>query len=76
VRFAGILSFLIGLSNLLPIPALDGGRIMFVLIEAVRGKRVDPAREQWVHAVGMMFVLGLALVIVVLDIVRPVVPLP
>lgn len=71
-RFAGILSFLIGLSNLLPIPALDGGRILFVLIEAVRGRRVDPAREQWVHTMGMVFVLGLAAVILVLDILHPV----
>ncbi|HQV69423.1 MAG TPA: M50 family metallopeptidase [Thermoflexales bacterium] len=73
VRFAGILSFLIGLSNLLPIPALDGGRLVFIFIEAIRGRRVDPAREQWVHAVGMIFVLALAVVIVVMDLVKPVV---
>jgi regulator of sigma E protease len=72
VRFAGFISIVLGLTNLLPIPALDGGRILFILIEILRGKRVDPQREQWVHAVGMMILLGLSAVIVVLDIVQPI----
>jgi regulator of sigma E protease len=73
VRFAGFISIVLGLSNLLPIPALDGGRIMFIFIEAIRGKRVDPQREQWVHAIGMMILLGLSAVVVVLDVVNPVI---
>ena len=72
VRFAGFLSIILGITNLLPIPALDGGRILFIVIEALRGKRIDPRREQWVHAVGMMILIGLSAVIVVLDIVQPV----
>lgn len=72
VRFAGFISIVLGLTNLLPIPALDGGRILFILIEALRGKRVDPRREQWVHAVGMMILLGFSAVIVVMDIVNPI----
>ncbi len=72
VRFAGFISIVLGLTNLLPIPALDGGRILFILIEILRGKRVDPRREQWVHAIGMMILLGLSAVIVVLDIVQPI----
>ncbi|MCS6847193.1 MAG: M50 family metallopeptidase [Anaerolineae bacterium] len=72
LRFAGFISIVLGLTNLLPIPALDGGRILFILIEAIRGKRVDPRREQWVHAVGMVILLGLSAVIVVMDIVQPV----
>lgn len=72
VRFAGFISIVLGLSNLLPIPALDGGRIMFILIEAIRGKRVDPQREQWVHAIGMMILLGLSAVIVVMDVINPI----
>lgn len=71
-QFAGLLSVLIGLSNLLPIPALDGGRILFVLIEWIRGRRVDPVREQWIHTVGMVFVLALAAVIALFDIISPV----
>lgn len=73
VQFAGYLSILLGLTNLLPIPALDGGRILFIVIEIVRGRRVDPQREQWVHAVGMMILLGLSAVIIVLDIIKPIV---
>lgn len=72
LRFAGFISIMLGLTNLLPIPALDGGRILFILIEAIRGKRVDPRREQWVHAVGMVILLSLSAVIVVMDIVQPI----
>jgi regulator of sigma E protease len=72
IRFAGLLSLILGLTNLLPIPALDGGRILFILIEWVRGRRVDPVREQWVHGIGMIFLLALSAVIVVFDIIRPI----
>ncbi len=72
VRFAGFLSLALGFTNLLPIPALDGGRILFIFIEWIRGRRVDPRREQWVHAVGMVMLLGLSVIIVVLDIVKPI----
>lgn len=72
VRFAGFLSLALGFTNLLPIPALDGGRILFIIIEWIRGRRVDPRREQWVHAVGMAMLLGLSVIIVILDIVKPI----
>ena len=72
IRFAGLISLVLGFTNLLPFPALDGGRILFILIEWIRGRRVDPLREQWVHAVGMMILLGLSAVIIVLDIVKPI----
>ena len=72
IRFAGLLSMILGLTNLLPIPALDGGRIVFVLIEWIRGRRVDPVREQWVHGIGMVILLALSAVIVVFDIIRPI----
>ena len=72
IRFAGLLSLILGLTNLLPIPALDGGRILFILIEWIRGRRVDPVREQWVHGIGMVLLLALSAVIVVFDIIRPI----
>jgi regulator of sigma E protease len=75
VWFAGFISFALGLTNLLPLPALDGGRIVFVLIEWVRGKPVDPQRQQWVHGIGFALLLGLSLLIMVLDVVRPIVPM-
>ena len=48
-----ILSANLGIMNLLPIPALDGGRLVFILIEAVRGKPVDPEKEGMIHMAGM-----------------------
>ena len=62
----------LGLTNLLPIPALDGGRIMFVLLEAVRGRRIEPEREGMVHIVGMLVLLGLMVLLIVNDIVNPI----
>jgi regulator of sigma E protease len=72
--FAAVISVALGFTNLLPIPALDGGRIMFVLVEAVRGRRIEPEREGMVHLVGMLFLLGLMLLIIVQDIVNPIIP--
>jgi regulator of sigma E protease len=63
VQLAGLVSVAVALTNLLPLPALDGGRILFVLIEAVRGRRIDPEREGLVHIVGML-VLLLAMVLI------------
>jgi regulator of sigma E protease len=75
VWFAGFISFALGLTNLLPLPALDGGRIVFVLIEWIRGKPIDPQRQQWVHGIGFALLLGLSVLIMLLDIVRPIVPM-
>ncbi len=72
---AGI-SLALALTNLLPIPALDGGRILFVLIEAVRGHRVDPQRETMVHFIGFALLLTAMLIFVFLDIVDPLVVRP
>lgn len=70
LQFMGILSINLAILNLLPIPALDGGRLMFVLAEAVTRKRVNPKIEQWVHLIGMVFLLGLMVVITINDIRR------
>lgn len=72
--FAGIINLGLAVTNLLPIPALDGGRILFVLIEAVRGRRLEPEREGLVHMVGMLLLLGLMVLIIIQDIVNPVIP--
>lgn len=45
----------LGVMNLLPLPALDGGRLVFLIIEAVRGKRVPPEKEGMVHFAGFCF---------------------
>ena len=60
----------IGIFNLLPLPALDGGRLIFLLIEAIRGKPVKPEHEGMVHAIGLAALLLLMVVITVSDIVK------
>ena len=59
----------LGVMNLLPIPALDGGRLVFLLLEAVRGKGIDPEKEGMVHFVGLM-VLMVFMVLVMFNDVR------
>lgn len=54
-----VLSINLGIMNLLPIPALDGGRLVFMLIEVVRGKPIPPEKEGIVHFVGLMFFMAL-----------------
>ncbi|HZS14720.1 MAG TPA: site-2 protease family protein [Candidatus Dormibacteraeota bacterium] len=55
----GFLSLSLGLFNLLPIPFLDGGRFVFIALEAVRRRRIDPRREAMIHYVGLMLILAL-----------------
>jgi regulator of sigma E protease len=74
LQLVGLISVALATTNLLPLPALDGGRIVFVLIEVVRGRRVDPAREGLVHLVGFAMLLALMVVITYHDIVNPIVP--
>ncbi len=74
IQLVGLISIALGVTNLLPLPALDGGRIVFVLIEAVRGRRLDPAREGMVHAIGLVMLLTLMAVITYQDIVNPIIP--
>lgn len=74
VQWMGLISTALALGNLLPIPALDGGRLMFVILEVLRGRRIPAERERAVHAVGFALLLGLMLYISYLDLVRPVIP--
>ena len=60
----------VGIFNLLPLPALDGGRFIFLLIEAIRRKPVPPEREGMVHTIGMAALLLLMVVITVSDITK------
>jgi RIP metalloprotease RseP len=68
---AATLSLSLAILNLLPIPALDGGRIFFVFVEIVRrGKRISPEREGLVHLIGFSLLIGLIAVISVQDVAR------
>lgn len=59
LNFAILLSANLGVLNLVPFPALDGGRLVFLLVEAVRGKPVPPEKEGVVHLIGMVCLLVL-----------------
>ena len=65
-----LISVNLGIMNLLPIPGLDGSRIVFHLIEAVRGKPIKPEREALVHLIGMVFLFSLMIFFTYKDIVR------
>ena len=56
--------------NLLPLPALDGGRFIFLLIEAVRGKPVPPEKEGIIHLVGFALLIILVLLLTISDVRR------
>ncbi|MBP3937677.1 MAG: site-2 protease family protein [Clostridia bacterium] len=60
----------VGVFNLLPLPALDGGRLLFLLIEAVTRRKVPAKFEGMVHVVGMVLLLGLMLLVTFSDIVK------
>lgn len=68
INFTILLSANLGVMNLLPIPALDGGRLVFLIIEAVRGKAIDREKEGMVHMAGMMFLLALMVLILFNDV--------
>ncbi|HET7578469.1 MAG TPA: RIP metalloprotease RseP [Bacillales bacterium] len=70
MRWAAALSINIGIFNLLPLPALDGGRLLFLLVEAIRGKPVDPQKESLIHLVGFALILLLMIVVTWNDIHR------
>lgn len=65
-----VISINLGIFNLLPIPALDGSRIIFLLLEALRGRPVDPNKENLVHMVGFALLMLLVVVITYRDIVK------
>lgn len=65
-----LLSANLGVMNLLPLPALDGGRLVFLIIEAIRGKRVAPDKEGMVHFVGMMLLFALMIFVLFNDLKR------
>jgi regulator of sigma E protease len=71
IQLTAFISAALGITNLLPIPALDGGRILFILIEALRGKRIDPQKEGLIHMIGMALILALMFLVTVQDIVSP-----
>lgn len=70
LNLAALLSINLGVFNLLPIPALDGGRLLFLLIEWIRRKPIPPEKEGMVHGIGMLLLLLLIVLISFNDIMR------
>lgn len=69
-NFIVMLSANLGVMNLLPLPALDGGKLIFLIIEALRGKPVKREHEGMVHFVGMVLLMMLMVYIMFKDIVN------
>ena len=70
ILFMGFLSVNVGLINLMPIPALDGGRILFLGIEAVTRKPLNRKVETWVNNIAFLLLMALFVVIMVFDVIR------
>lgn len=68
VYIAVVLSMNLGVMNLLPLPALDGGRLLFMIIELIRGKKVNQNVEAMVHFIGIIILLGLMVLVTFKDI--------
>ena len=72
MQIMGTLSVALAVTNLLPLPGLDGGRILFVIVEGIRGRRIDPAKEGLVHLIGLALLVALMLLVTWQDLVNPV----
>lgn len=70
LAFAATISFALGVFNLLPVPALDGGRAAFIIAELVRGRPVDPDKEALVHVAGFAALMALMLLVAFHDITK------
>lgn len=70
LSFISLLSLNLGIINILPVPALDGGRLFFILFEAVTRRKVSPKFEGYAHTIGMAFLLLLIALITLHDLIR------
>jgi regulator of sigma E protease len=70
LRFAALLSINLGIINALPIPALDGGRILFILIEKIKGSPVSQETEQKFHTIGFILLILLMVLVTLRDVVK------
>jgi len=70
INFIGIFSINLAILNIVPFPALDGGKVLFILIEAITGKKVSYKVESIIHAVGMIILIVLLVVLSIRDIQR------
>lgn len=70
LMIVAMISINLGIMNLLPFPALDGGRILLLLIEAIRRKPLNPKVETWINAAGLVILMGIMLLVTAKDIIN------
>jgi regulator of sigma E protease len=70
INLAAFISINLGFMNLLPIPALDGSRLVFIIWEGVSGKRIPPDKEGYVHFIGFVFLMALMFFVLYKDILK------
>ena len=70
ISMVALISLSLGVTNLLPIPALDGGKILILIIEAIRKKKMNPKIENAINSIGFALLMLLMLVITVKDIIN------
>lgn len=70
LSFLGILSVNLAVLNIVPFPALDGGRLLFIIVEAIFGRRVVPTFERYAHMAGMVILIALIILVTFRDITR------
>lgn len=70
IRFTALLSLSLGVINILPIPALDGGRFLFILVQGITGKKANPRIESWIHGAGFIFLLLFIVYVTFNDVLR------
>jgi regulator of sigma E protease len=68
LTFIAFLSLSLAIINILPFPALDGGRVVFLAIEKIRGKRVSPRVENITHLIGFILLISLIILVTYFDI--------
>ncbi len=68
LRLGVLISINLGIMNILPIPALDGGRLLFMAVEAVRGKAIPPEKEGMIHFAGIILLFGLMILLTFMDV--------
>lgn len=70
LQLVGLLSLNLAVINVLPLPALDGGRFFFIIIEAITRRKVYPNLEKWIHQIGFAILLGLIVLVTYNDILK------
>lgn len=70
VMLTALISVNLAVLNLFPFPALDGGRIVMVLIETITRRKIKPAIVQWVNGIGFLLLIGLMVIITIKDIIK------